>query len=74
MVWFKCSNSNEHITYPNFVLINKPIANIHRSPDQWDAIEFQILANTSLEKLSILRNRIDKYVRALLKSGIRIRA
>lgn len=65
MILCECSNSSEHITYPNFVLINKPIANIHRSPDQWDAIEFQILASTSLQKLSILRYRIDKYVQGL---------
>lgn len=56
------NNSGEHITYPNFILINKPISNVHRSPDQWDAIECQILAHTSLEKLSILRSRINKYV------------
>lgn len=60
-----CSNSSESVTYPNFILINKPIANIHRSPDQWDAVEFHILANTSLERISILRNRIDKYVQSL---------
>ncbi|XP_073387619.1 uncharacterized protein [Physcomitrium patens] len=59
------NNSSESVTYPNFILINKPIANIHRSPDQWDAVEFHILANTSLERISILRNRIDKYVQSL---------
>lgn len=44
------------------MLANKPISNMHRSPDQWDGIEIQILASTPLEKISILKDRIHNYI------------
>lgn len=44
------------------MLATKPISNIHRSPDQWDGIEIQILASTPLEKISILKDRIHNYI------------
>lgn len=44
------------------MLANKPISNIHRSPDQWDGIEIQILASTPLEKISIFKDRIHNYI------------
>lgn len=44
------------------MLATKPISNMHRSPDQWDGIEIQILASTPLEKISILKDSIHNYI------------
>ena len=63
--FYYSSTSNEKIYYPNFLLAGKPIANFYRSPDQWDAIDFQIHMNTPLEKLTMLKERLQKYIEGL---------
>ncbi|XP_024367346.1 mechanosensitive ion channel protein 10 isoform X1 [Physcomitrium patens] len=59
------SGSNEKVYYPNSVLASKPISNLYRSPDQWDAIEFQIHSSTPCEKIGILKERMTKYIESL---------
>lgn len=63
MYWY--SGSNEKVYYPNSVLASKPISNLYRSPDQWDAIEFQIHSSTPCEKIGILKERMTKYIESL---------
>ena len=43
----------------------KDILSFYRSPDQWDAIDFQIHMNTPLEKLTMLKERLQKYIEGL---------
>ncbi|KAG0617287.1 hypothetical protein M758_5G179000 [Ceratodon purpureus] len=59
------SGSNEKVYYPNSVLASKPISNLYRSPDQWDAIEFQIHSTTPCEKIGILKEKMNKYIESL---------
>ncbi|XP_024518794.1 mechanosensitive ion channel protein 4 isoform X1 [Selaginella moellendorffii] len=59
------TGSNEKIYYPTSVLASKPLSNFHRSPDQWDAIEFQVSANTPVEKLGFLKDRMQRYIESL---------
>jgi small-conductance mechanosensitive channel len=61
----ECSGSNEKVYYPNSVLASKPISNFYRSPDQWDAIDFQIHASTPVEKIGILKEKMTKYIESL---------
>ncbi|CAK9205108.1 unnamed protein product [Sphagnum troendelagicum] len=59
------SGSNEKVYYPNSILASKPISNYNRSPDQWDAIDFQIHATTPVEKIGILKEQMGKYMESL---------
>lgn len=59
------SSSNEKVYYPNSLLSIKPISNYYRSPDQWDSIEFQIHMRTPVEKVAVLKERIQKYIDGL---------
>ncbi|KAH7282114.1 hypothetical protein KP509_35G012600 [Ceratopteris richardii] len=56
---------NEKVYYPNFLLCTKPISNYHRSPDMGDSIEFQIHMLTPLEKITELKDRIQKHIEGL---------
>lgn len=53
---------NLKITIPNSVLATKAIQNFYRSPDMGDAIEFCIHIATPLEKISLMKHRIHRYV------------
>jgi hypothetical protein len=64
-VSYKHSGSNEKVYYPNSILASKPISNYNRSPDQWDAIDFQIHATTPVEKIGILKEQMGKYIESL---------
>lgn len=57
---------NLKITIPNSVLATKAIQNFYRSPDMGDAIEFCIHIATPLEKISLMKHRIHRYVLARL--------
>lgn len=57
---------NLKITIPNSVLATKAIQNFYRSPDMGDAIEFCIHIATPLEKISLMKHRIHRYVLAHL--------
>ncbi|PWA57560.1 mechanosensitive ion channel family protein [Artemisia annua] len=56
---------NQKIIYPNSVLATKPIANYYRSPDMGDAIDFCIHVSTPVEKVSLMKERITRYVSIL---------
>lgn len=53
---------NEKIWYPNTVLATKPISNFYRSPDMGDAVDFSIHIATPVEKVSIMKERIKRYI------------
>ncbi|KNA24576.1 hypothetical protein SOVF_014430 [Spinacia oleracea] len=53
---------NQKIIYPNSVLATKPISNYYRSPDMGDAIDFCVHISTSVEKLSLMKERITRYI------------
>ncbi|XP_009767353.1 mechanosensitive ion channel protein 6-like [Nicotiana sylvestris] len=53
---------NQKIIYPNSVLSTKPISNYYRSPDMGDAIEFCIHISTPMEKISMMKEKITRYV------------
>lgn len=57
--------SNEKVYYPNALLSVKAISNCYRSPDQGDSIEFQINMNTPVEKLGMLKERMQRYIESL---------
>lgn len=52
---------HQKIIYPNSILATKPIANYHRSPDMGDAVDFCVHISTPLEKLAIMKERIQGY-------------
>lgn len=51
---------NHKIIYPNSVLATKPISNYYRSPDMGDAIDFHVHVSSSVEKLSLMKERITR--------------
>ncbi|KAG9441754.1 hypothetical protein H6P81_017608 [Aristolochia fimbriata] len=53
---------NQKITYPNSVLSTKPISNYYRSPDMGDSIDFSIHVATPLERITIMKDRIKRYI------------
>ncbi|XP_057532271.1 mechanosensitive ion channel protein 6-like [Amaranthus tricolor] len=53
---------NQKIIYPNSVLATKPISNYYRSPDMGDAIDFCVHVSTPVEKLSLMKERITRYI------------
>ncbi|KAH0990663.1 hypothetical protein GBA52_002146 [Prunus armeniaca] len=53
---------HQKIIYPNSILATKPIANYHRSPDMGDAVDFCVHISTPLEKLAIMKERIQGYI------------
>ncbi|KMS95219.1 hypothetical protein BVRB_010900 [Beta vulgaris subsp. vulgaris] len=53
---------NHKIIYPNSVLATKPISNYYRSPDMGDAIDFHVHVSSSVEKLSLMKERITRYI------------
>ncbi|CAO2817594.1 unnamed protein product [Amaranthus hypochondriacus] len=53
---------NQKIIYPNSVLATKPISNYYRSPDMGDAIDFCVHVSTPIEKLSLMKERITRYI------------
>lgn len=53
---------NLKIIYPNSVLATKPIANYYRSPDMGDAVEFCIHVSTPSEKITLMKERITRYI------------
>lgn len=53
---------NQKIMTPNSVLATKSIHNFYRSPDMGDAIEFCIHVSTPIEKISLMKHRIVRYV------------
>lgn len=53
---------NQKIMIPNSVLATKAIHNFYRSPDMGDAIEFCIHIATPVEKISLMKHRIQRYV------------
>ncbi|XP_047327192.1 mechanosensitive ion channel protein 5-like [Impatiens glandulifera] len=53
---------NQKITYPNSVLATKPISNYYRSPDMGDAIDFCIHVATPFEKITLMKEKITRYV------------
>ncbi|KAK6131341.1 hypothetical protein DH2020_034909 [Rehmannia glutinosa] len=53
---------NHKIYYPNSILSTKPIHNYYRSPDMGDAIDFCIHISTSTEKITLMKERITRYV------------
>lgn len=65
MTFDHSSSSNEKVYFPNSLLLTKSIANYYRSPDQWDAIEFHIYMRTPVEKLAVLKERLQRYIEGL---------
>ncbi|KAL9238121.1 hypothetical protein vseg_012591 [Gypsophila vaccaria] len=53
---------NQKIIYPNSVLATKAISNYYRSPDMGDAIDFCVHISTPVEKLSLMKERITRYI------------
>ncbi|KAK1654003.1 hypothetical protein QYE76_071808 [Lolium multiflorum] len=53
---------NLKIYYPNSILATKPIFNFHRSPDMGEGIDFSIHVATVVEKLSLMKERILRYI------------
>ncbi|XP_021756540.1 mechanosensitive ion channel protein 6-like [Chenopodium quinoa] len=53
---------NHKIIYPNSVLATKPISNYYRSPDMGDFIDFCVHVSTPGEKLSLMKERITRYI------------
>lgn len=53
---------NHKIIYPNSVLATKPISNYYRSPDMGDAIDFCVHVSTPVEKLTLMKERITRYI------------
>ncbi|MCO5560198.1 hypothetical protein L7F22_013807 [Adiantum nelumboides] len=63
--WHWSRPSNEKVYFPNSLLSMKAISNYYRSPDQGDAIEFQIVMSTPVEKLGFLKERMQRYIEGL---------
>ncbi|KAH7365103.1 hypothetical protein KP509_18G009100 [Ceratopteris richardii] len=57
--------TNEKIYFPNSLLSLKVISNYYRSPDQGDAVDFQVSMSTPLEKLGLLKERMQHYFDSL---------
>ncbi|XP_061337450.1 mechanosensitive ion channel protein 6-like isoform X1 [Gastrolobium bilobum] len=53
---------NQKIMIPNSVLATKAIYNFYRSPDMGDAIEFCIHVSTPVEKISLMKHKIQSYI------------
>lgn len=53
---------NQKVIIPNNVLATKAIYNYYRSPDMGDAIEFCVHISTPVEKISLIKHRIQRYV------------
>ncbi|PHU30184.1 Mechanosensitive ion channel protein 6 [Capsicum chinense] len=53
---------NQKIIYPNSVLSTKPISNYYRSPHMGDSVDFCILISTPMEKISMMKERITRYI------------
>ncbi|KAJ0969830.1 hypothetical protein J5N97_022707 [Dioscorea zingiberensis] len=53
---------NQKIIYPNSLLATKPISNIYRSPDMGDAIDFCVHVSTPVQKLAIMKEKIEGYI------------
>ncbi|KAJ0969820.1 hypothetical protein J5N97_022697 [Dioscorea zingiberensis] len=55
---------NQKIIYPNSLLATKPISNIYRSPDMGDAIDFCVHVSTPVQKLAIMKEKIEGYIQS----------
>ncbi|KAF3669364.1 putative lysine histidine transporter-like 8-like [Capsicum annuum] len=53
---------NQKIICPNSVLSTKPISNYYRSPHMGDSVDFCILISTPMEKISMMKERITRYI------------
>ncbi|XP_068645122.1 mechanosensitive ion channel protein 6-like [Aristolochia californica] len=53
---------HQKIVYPNSVLSSKPISNYYRSPDMGDAIDFSIHLATPVERITVMKDRIKRYI------------
>ncbi|KAL9244157.1 hypothetical protein vseg_017962 [Gypsophila vaccaria] len=53
---------NQKIIYPNSVLATKPISNYYRSPDMGDSVDFCVHISTPVEKISLMKERIIRYI------------
>ncbi|KAF7055937.1 hypothetical protein CFC21_063404 [Triticum aestivum] len=53
---------NLKIYYPNSELATKPIFNFYRSPDMGEGVDFSIHVATSMEKLTLMKERILCYI------------
>lgn len=53
---------DQRIMYPNSTLLTKAINNYYRSPDMWDIIYFYIPFATASDKISLLKQRITRYI------------
>ncbi|KAL5140275.1 Mechanosensitive ion channel protein 6 [Glycine soja] len=53
---------NQKVIIPNNVLATKAIYNYYRSPDMGDAIEFCVHISTPVEKISLIKHRIQSYI------------
>ncbi|KAG4907395.1 hypothetical protein JHK86_055879 [Glycine max] len=53
---------NQKVIIPNNVLATKAIYNYYRSPDMGDAIEFCLHISTPVEKISLIKHRIQSYI------------
>jgi len=53
---------NHKVIIPNSVLATKAIFNYYRSPDMSDIIEFYVHICTPVEKISLIKHRINRYV------------
>jgi len=53
---------NHKVIIPNSVLATKAIYNFYRSPDMSDIIEFFVHVCTPVEKISLIKQRISRYV------------
>ncbi|PHT32577.1 Mechanosensitive ion channel protein 6 [Capsicum baccatum] len=53
---------NQKIIYPNSVLSTKPISNYYRSPHMGDSVDFCIHISTPMEKISMMKERITRYI------------
>ncbi|XP_044983134.1 mechanosensitive ion channel protein 6-like isoform X1 [Hordeum vulgare subsp. vulgare] len=53
---------NLKIYYPNSVLATKPIFNFYRSPDMGEGVDFSIHVATPMEKLTLMKERILRYI------------
>ncbi|KAH9619617.1 hypothetical protein KSS87_007945 [Heliosperma pusillum] len=53
---------NQKVIYPNSVLATKPISNFYRSPDMREAIDLSVHISTPVEKISLMKERITRYI------------
>lgn len=57
---FKRWNGQE-VYFANHFLIEKPITNLSRSPDQWERVDFTLPSNVNEDQLDVMRDRFGEF-------------